>query len=119
ADMGGAMTTLLPLDAPGITALEHGISGDLTALDGDQLAAVLDAFGGLWSATEWVLGDLVVELLRRARDGEQLPERVWSDLHQASAARAAKVAVSIPLARRRPALTWSHHELVAGMDERN
>lgn len=102
---------------PGIATLECGLDGDLTVLDGDQLAAVLDAFGGMWSATEWVLGDLVVEMLRRARAGEQLPERVWADLHQASAARAARVAAVFPLARRRPALTWSHHELVAGMDE--
>lgn len=102
-----------------LTALDTGIYGDLTVLEAGDLARVLSHIGGLWSATEWVLGDLVVELLRRARDGEPLPEEVWADLHQATAARAAKVALAFPRARRRPALTWSHHELVAAMPERH
>ena len=69
-----------------------GIAGDLTTLPVADLVAAVDHMIRWWGASTWVLGDLVVEMLRRARDGDQLPEHVWSNLHQASAARAGTLA---------------------------
>jgi len=96
-----------------------GIAGDLTTLPVADLVAAVDHMIRWWGASTWVLGDLVVEMLRRARDGDQLPEHVWSNLHQASAARAGTLAAEFPPERRRASLTWSHHAAVMGLTERN
>jgi len=101
----------------GVTRL--GISGDLTTLDTDQLLVVVEDVLVWWGASTWALGDLVAEVLRRVLDGERVSESVWANVHQASNTRQVAVVAAFPLARRRAALSWSHHELVAGMDERN
>jgi len=98
-------------------ALAHGVTSDLSVLSGDQIVAAVEHAQDLWSATEWVLGDLVVEMMRRARDGEHLPDDAWANLHQASAVKAARVAVLFPIERRRPELTWAHHDLVSSLPE--
>lgn len=93
------------------------LADDLASLPVPALVDALVSAAKWWDATEWALGDLVVEAMRRARDGHPLPEEVWHRLHQASAARAATVAVAFPRARRRPLLTWGHHEQVAKLTE--
>lgn len=57
----------------------------------------------------WAVGDLVVEAMRRAMDGEPSGVAVWSVAPQRHAVRCGVVAVAFELVARRSDLSWAHH----------
>lgn len=97
------------LSPTGVTGLEH-----LDAGGAERLVRAVDVGT---SAMHWVTGDVAIELMLRARLGDRSLDAVEMPQNQALTARCVRIALRFPHARRRSALTWSHHELVAGRPE--
>lgn len=104
------------LALPGVDVTDIGVTGALDVIGDDTLAAALQAASALHGVTQWVVGDLTVEAMRRVRDGAA-PGPEWDWIHQASTSKAATVALAFPAARRRASLLWAHHELVHRMGD--
>lgn len=109
-----------PDHLPGLelTPLGARITGPI---DQAAVLARLRSYRGFGASWRWLMGDLVCSLAEE-HDGDLA--YAWQlvadeDLDtRSSLSRSVAVARMVPLARRRPGLSWSHHEAVLAADPR-
>jgi hypothetical protein len=104
----------LPLDGFAITYDPCGLTGPV---DIDTALAALRVLGRTSAAVRWLHGDLVLSMIDwdLSRMHEAFEKIAALDLdHQPSLMRSISVAYAVPHERRRPGLSWSHHQAVAG-----
>ncbi len=101
---------------PGLVLSPIGATttSDLTP---EVLTDVLTELRATEAAWSWIVGDLILAAVHHFGPTRGLTLIAEADLSQAHIARCVAVAERIPHARRHAALSWSHHELVAGMTE--
>lgn len=83
----------------------------------DALVDALTSLRRAEAAWNWIAADLVLELIAEHGHATALQQVAALDLSQAHLARCIAVATRVPFERRRPELTWSHHEAVARCDD--
>ena len=85
---------------------------DLTRDDYEALGSML---GGMHEAIKWAIGDYLLEGERRyGEEAYQLQEAL--KISVASRQQYVRTAERIPLSRRRPELSWSHHRSVSALE---
>ena len=116
------MTDLIPTTdtTPTFPGLELSATGAALVgpLDRPAVLAAVTALLGRESATRWQVGDLMVALIA---DDDGDPARTFRQMagagyEQAWLTNSIAVAVAVTPDRRRPTLSWGHHELVAHLD---
>jgi len=112
-------THLEPLALPGLAALPFDATGLTDAVDAETALLALPRLRRVGAAVRWLHGDLVLALI----DGDL--GRLWEAFQEIgdldlddrpSLMRSIYVAHAVPRHRRRPALSWSHHQAVAGLE---
>ncbi len=112
-------TEPLALTLPGLATLPFDGTGLTEGIAPDVALAALPRLGRIGAAVRWLHGDLVLSLI----DGDI--SRLWEAFQEIgdldlddrpSLMRSIAVAHAIPRHRRRPGLSWSHHQAVAGLE---
>lgn len=101
---------------PSVTLTPTGAVG-LDEIDADGASLLLRSVETASSAVNWLIGDLALEQMVRAMRGDTSLDTVAMPTDQAQARRALYVSIAFPHDRRRPALSWSHHETVRKLAE--
>lgn len=106
---------------PTLPGLELTPTGATTSdeLTPDALTHTLTSLRRTEAAWSWIVGDLILAAVHHFGPTRGLTLIAEADLSQAHIARCVAVAERIPHGSRRPTLSWSHHELVAGIDPHN
>lgn len=116
AGSGSGQLTLPGVDAiAGVTITSTGAVG-LGSIDADGAHRLLTGVETATSATNWIIGDLTLEQMVRSQSGDTSLDTVPMPADQAHARRCLRVAIEFPHERRRPALSWSHHDTVHALD---
>lgn len=107
--------TLVQLSLPGVAVTSVGAS-HLDRIDAAGARILLGQVERATSVVNWVMGDLVLEQIIRARDGDHSLDDVPIPADQSRARRCLRVSLAFPHDQRRPGLSWSHHDAVAQLD---
>ena len=104
-------TALAPLTLPGLD-LPVGACGLTGRVDEQSALQALVQLRKAGAAWRWIVGDLVLAIADQHPDGMPHALQLIADLDlddRPSLMKSVAVAQRVPLARRRPGLTWSHH----------
>ncbi len=109
----------LALDLPGLDSLTSTsavVAADATASQINDMLRSLDARS---ASLNWWMGDIQLAALGRVQAGDADMFRYEPLIDQPTAVRCQRVARIFSPEERRPALSWSHHELVSGQPPRH
>lgn len=115
--------SLAVIDQPALPGLELTPVGVTVTgpVDPDAAAILLGQLRRAEAMFSWVVGDLVIAMRAKPEDGGLGPTHGYglaaaADLRPDHVARCVAIALRIPHERRHANLSWSHHELVAGLE---
>lgn len=114
-EVAGTVDVVGQLSLPGFTVGPLGatVTGPIPL---ESIAGSLRGFRVIEGAWSWIVGDFALGV--EAEHGMAVASTKFAEsgLNQAHVTRCIGVAEAVPPARRRPALTWTHHEVVSRLD---